>query len=272
MKRASEYRTRARISLAGQYGTAAGARAVAGFTMAIASLLMTLVFVFTIIGLKSALSVDRDGGVPFFAVFFSITIAALLILVWVAQCLLEGGLLKIVHKVYCREEVALRDMFYGFRGKTPWRILGISIMTSLMEGALMVPYFVCSVLFRLGSGMSPAALFATIVTYVLAISGVFVISLHFGLALYALMDCPELGAVDCMRASLRLTKKRRWKYLCLQLSFVGWLLLGQLSLGIGLFWIIPYMQCATFHFYEDLKAEKEAMGVAWRPEPARISE
>lgn len=272
MKRASEYRTKARVSLLGQYGAAAGARAITGLIIAIATLLMTLVFVFTIIGLEAAFSGDSGGGVPFFAVLFSITIAALLILLWVAQCLLEGGMLKIVHKVFCGEEAALRDMFYGFKGKAPWRILGIGIMTSLMEGALMVPYFVCSVLFRLGSGMSPVALAATIVTYVLAISGVLVISLLFGLALYALMDCPELGAVDCMRASLRLTKKRRWKYLCLQLSFIGWLLLGQLSLGIGMFWVIPYMQCATFHFYEDLKAEKEAMGITWRPEPARISE
>ena len=272
MKRAAEYRTEVRISLSGWFGTVAGARAVAGLIMAIASVLMALVFVFTIIGLRSAFSGDGGGGVPFFAVFFSITIAALLLLVVVAECLLEGGLLKLVHKVYCGENVSVGDVFYGFRGKAPWRILGISILTGLLEFVFMVPYLVCSVVFRVNGNMTFVGVFATIVTYLLAIFGALFVGLFFGLALYVLMDCPELGVMDCMRASLRLSKNRRWKYLCIRLSFIGWSILGQLSFGIGMLWIMPYMQCTIFHFYEDLKAEKEAQGVAWRPEAARLGE
>ena len=31
-----------------------------------------------------------------------------------------------------------------------------------------------------------------------------------------------------------------------------------MTLGIGLLWLVPYMQSASAHFYEDVKAEYEA--------------
>lgn len=44
----------------------------------------------------------------------------------------------------------------------------------------------------------------------------------------------------------------------LYLTFIGWGLLCILTLGIGLLWFVPYMQSASAHFYEDVKAEYEA--------------
>ncbi|MCD7907735.1 MAG: DUF975 family protein, partial [Clostridium sp.] len=89
-----------------------------------------------------------------------------------------------------------------------------------------------------------------------------------GLALYVMIDCPDLGAMACLRASVKLTKRRRWQLFCFHLSFIGWHILGQLSYGIGMLWIMPYIQCATFGVYQDLKAEKEQLGIRWRPDPA----
>ena len=39
------------------------------------------------------------------------------------------------------------------------------------------------------------------------------------------------------------------------LSFIGWGILSILSCGIGLLWLIPYMQAADAAFYEEVKAE-----------------
>ena len=41
----------------------------------------------------------------------------------------------------------------------------------------------------------------------------------------------------------------------LQLSFIGWILLAIVTLGIGFLFVGPYMQTANAAFYEDLKAE-----------------
>jgi len=46
----------------------------------------------------------------------------------------------------------------------------------------------------------------------------------------------------------------KWKYFCLGLRFIGWFLLGILSLGIGFLWIMPYMSISFAKFYDDVKA------------------
>ena len=56
--------------------------------------------------------------------------------------------------------------------------------------------------------------------------------------------------------SQELMKGNKWRYFLLALSFLGWILLGILSLGIGFFWIIPYIETTTAAFYYDIKAQK----------------
>ncbi len=43
----------------------------------------------------------------------------------------------------------------------------------------------------------------------------------------------------------------------LGISFIGWLLLGVLTLGIGMLWVTPYMSTAYAHFYDYVKEDYE---------------
>ena len=49
----------------------------------------------------------------------------------------------------------------------------------------------------------------------------------------------------------------KMEYFLLQLSFIGWLLLGTLCCGVGLLWVNAYKQAANAHFYEQLRMEQE---------------
>ena len=51
--------------------------------------------------------------------------------------------------------------------------------------------------------------------------------------------------------------KKRWKLFCLELSFIGWMLLSMLTFGILLLWVGPYMETAKAAFYEELKAKQQ---------------
>ena len=51
-------------------------------------------------------------------------------------------------------------------------------------------------------------------------------------------------------------KGYKWKYVCLSLSFIGWMLLSILTLGIGLIFLYPYMQVSYICFYEKICEEK----------------
>ena len=47
----------------------------------------------------------------------------------------------------------------------------------------------------------------------------------------------------------------KWKFFCLGLRFIGWILLCCLTFGIGMFWLAPYMQVSAAKFYEDVKGD-----------------
>ena len=74
----------------------------------------------------------------------------------------------------------------------------------------------------------------------------------YAVAFYVLRDNPELSAPKALARSKALMMGNRWKLFCLGCRFIGWSILAILSLGIGIFWLIPYMQTAMVSFYEDL--------------------
>ena len=55
--------------------------------------------------------------------------------------------------------------------------------------------------------------------------------------------------MDAIRESKRLMRGNKWRLFCLGFSFIGWELLGALTMGIGYFWINPYRQMAETAFY-----------------------
>lgn len=80
-----------------------------------------------------------------------------------------------------------------------------------------------------------------------------------------LSDDPEEGkatALDCIRNSQRLMKGHKSRYFVLNLSFVGWYILGLVTLGIGFIWIIPYINTTLAIFYDDLaKGQFQESGI-----------
>ena len=70
------------------------------------------------------------------------------------------------------------------------------------------------------------------------------------LAMNIAYDHPELSSKACVLKSEALMKGNRGNYFMLELSFIGWYILAILSLGIGILWLLPYMQVASICFYE----------------------
>ena len=44
----------------------------------------------------------------------------------------------------------------------------------------------------------------------------------------------------------------RWRFFCLQFSFIGWDVLATLAFGIGHLWLTPYKQAAYAAFYREV--------------------
>ena len=79
---------------------------------------------------------------------------------------------------------------------------------------------------------------------------------------YILLDNPELTATQALKKSREMMRGHKLDLFLLDLSFIGWLLLSIITLGVGLLFVNPYMQTASALFYEDLKEEKECVYIS----------
>lgn len=79
----------------------------------------------------------------------------------------------------------------------------------------------------------------------------YVKSLSYSLSMFILKDNSELASKEIVEKSAELMKGNRWKFVWLSITFIGWIILAGLTLGIGMLWLIPYIYVAQVVFYED---------------------
>ena len=71
-----------------------------------------------------------------------------------------------------------------------------------------------------------------------------------------------MPAIDAINRSKAMMHGHKLDYFVLQLSFIGWGLLGALTCGIAFIWIAPYMNATYANFYNTVKASYNAGNVA----------
>lgn len=81
----------------------------------------------------------------------------------------------------------------------------------------------------------------------------------YSMTYYVLHDNPELKYNGAIERSMELMKGNKMKLFLLDLSFIGWLILGLLTACIGLLWVSPYWLSTRAAFYCNL-LEKESAG------------
>ena len=74
---------------------------------------------------------------------------------------------------------------------------------------------------------------------------------------YILAEDPELTADEAISQSKSLMMGNKWRFFCLQFSFIGWDILATLAFGIGHLWLTPYKQAAYAAFYREVSGTEE---------------
>lgn len=76
---------------------------------------------------------------------------------------------------------------------------------------------------------------------------------------YIMIDNAEnnLSVTEAIKKAVELIKGHRVAFYSLIFSFIGWYLLGGLTLGILLIWVVPYLNVSLANFYRKLLREKE---------------
>ncbi len=138
-----------------------------------------------------------------------------------------GFVLCFLNFVRGSKEDTVDRMFDGFR--TYGRAIGVQLLTAVFEFLWML---------------------------LLVVPGI-IKCFAYSMTVYIAQDHPELSANECIDRSQDMMRGHKWELFMLYLSFIGWFLLSILSLGIGLLWLVPYVNVSVAKFYEELKAEQE---------------
>lgn len=83
---------------------------------------------------------------------------------------------------------------------------------------------------------------------------------RYRMAIYLLIDHPEMSPMDCIRESKRMMKGHKAELFVLDLSFIGWYLLMAIPAAISpylvyavLIWVTPYTSTVYAIYYEELR-------------------
>lgn len=153
---------------------------------------------------------------------------------WIATLLvslpLAYGFVIMLLNVVRGSDVKLDTMSEGF--KDYGRILGTMLLSSVYQFLWMLLLIIPGVIKGYSYALTP----------------------------YLLKDHPELKFNAAIEESMRLMSGNKMRLFLLDLSFIGWFLLGLITFGIAFLWITPYWNTARAAFYEDLMSDLRNAG------------
>jgi uncharacterized membrane protein len=97
-------------------------------------------------------------------------------------------------------------------------------------------------------------LYTLLWTLLFIIPGI-IASLSYAMAPYIMEENPYMSIQEAIQKSKDMMSGNKWRLFCLNLSFIGWLILSAFTLGIGLLWLNPYISAAHAAFYNDVSGK-----------------
>lgn len=143
---------------------------------------------------------------------------------FVITTVLNFGYLLYCLKVSNRDStMAYSDLFLGIR--YIFKILGLSIMISI---------------------------FVILWSLLLIVPGI-IASFRYTQAVFILAENPEKGIMQCIRESKEMMRNHKFEYFVLDLSFLLWILLMIVTVGLASIYVNPYMTITKANYYNAIK-------------------
>lgn len=244
-KTSAELRQQARQALLGRYGTACGGILLALLFMIVVSI--AVMFVWLVVGAVTFAAGIRMTSGLLLAVCF-------VVLGFLTMVCFITGEIRICMRICAGEESEMADLFFGLTHH-PLRFGALWLIFYLGIGLLqMLPGFLVQRSLWLMTGHLEMLLLAGAGNIVLLIV-VSLLGMRYLLNVIAMVDHPELSIMECFHYSSVLLQGSYKRLFGLWPGFVGMILLGYTSFGIGFIWITPYLISVLICFYFDLKEE-----------------
>ncbi|MCR5032491.1 MAG: DUF975 family protein [Lachnospiraceae bacterium] len=147
---------------------------------------------------------------------------------------------------------SVSDLFAGFKqsGEQNAAITQSALLLTLLASCFTIPSEVLINLYY----SSADDLYLILSGAVILVIGipVLILALMFSQVYYILLDFPRYTAKEAFSLSKRLMKGNKLRLFLVLISFIPIGIIGLLTLGLGFFWILPYINCTMAEFYLDL--------------------
>lgn len=154
--------------------------------------------------------------------------AIIFIVGMIATFYLTIGYSKMLLKVARNQETSLNELFSKDNFSSTFRIVGISIVESII--VFFASYLII-----------PA----------------FILPLSYAFVVYMAID--EGTGLNTIKNCRMMMKGHKWDLFVLELSFIGWIILSILTLGILTLWVGPYIAITEINFYDEVKANRNTV-------------
>lgn len=81
-------------------------------------------------------------------------------------------------------------------------------------------------------------------------------ALSYSMTAYLIAENPTIDPMDAIDKSQEMMRGHKLELFMLYFSFIGWYLLGIITFGLAIFYIIPYVQTSVANFYIELRGKK----------------
>lgn len=78
----------------------------------------------------------------------------------------------------------------------------------------------------------------------------------YSMTAFIITENPTIDPMEAIAKSQEMMRGHKFELFMLHLSFIGWYLLGIITFGLALFFVIPYVQTTVANFYVELRGKK----------------
>ncbi|MCI7739386.1 MAG: DUF975 family protein [Clostridiales bacterium] len=236
-RKISELKALARKSLDGYYALLAGA----------------LVLISFLSGIGGALSVMLFQGNSMFNLVMSQIFS---LIISVVMSVFSAGVYYMFLNVSRGKKTSMQDVTYLFYHH-PDRIIVVSLIVTVVQYLLMLPSMIMNYRMDVSANLLEVLQQSLLVSLVMFVGIVVaqLVTMPIAFGYYLLIDDVEMNATDALKKSMQMMKGNYGRYIYMQLSFLGLMILGVLTLYVGFIWIMPYMQMTEIEFYREILGE-----------------
>ena len=231
-KSSAELKASAREHLLGHYGTVIGAFVLMGAILGVVTIVVSLIVDISTI----------PGTILYYAIMF---------LVSVLTGLFTSGSAYLYLKLICGRPVSVADLFYGFQ-LCPYKAVAMQAWITLITYIGSLPQIVVNYLMMMNLNQAVKLMLPYALSLILSGVVTVMLSLLYSQAFFLLHDFPQYTAKELLRKSRRLMVHHKGRLFYLYVSFLPLMLLGLLSWGLALLWVIPYIAATEAEFFLDL--------------------